>query len=250
MDNQQEKLYTEWKTLEDSLRGSIINYSDIQKVKQIRPRVWNELKDYLTIAEKFELGSSLEKPLKDIFDQKYPPEDWPLAKQWATRAIHRASGGFNFLLECLEYIHRGGTDPAYSRPVYILLSFHCELLLEAYLLLLLKDEYSRKTEEELMDLLKGRYNHSLKELSDKIGKEDLKNLGIKDVKLETKNDLKRYIITLVNSEKIIVEDSVTVRYDFKYDRRRNIDPDESERMKRELSHLLKMTNTIMTMLPR
>ena len=166
MDEVQKKLYEEWKDLEGKLRGTVIQYSDIQKAKEIRPRVWDELKGKISIAEKFELGSSLEKPLKEIFDQKYPPDSWPLSKQWATRAIHRASGGFNFLLECLEHIHRGGTDPAYSRPAYLLLSYHSELLLEAYLLL--KDEHSTKAVKELEELLRGKHNHDLKELSDKI----------------------------------------------------------------------------------
>lgn len=250
MNDQQKKLYSEWKNVEKNLRKTIIQYTDIKIAKEIRPRVWDELKKYLSIEDKFELGSSLEKPLKEIFDKKYPPDSWPLAKQWATKAIHRASGGFNFLLECLEHIHRGSTDPAYSRSAYILLSINCELLFEAYLLLLLKDDHARKTEEELMDLLRGKRNHDLKELAEKIGKSDLDRLGIKSVNVETRSDLKRYIIVLTNDEKIIVEDLVTVRYDFKYDRRRYIDPDESNRMKKELDHLFKMTKVVMEMVPK
>ena len=250
MDDEQKKLYNEWRTIEEDLRKTIIQYSDIEKAKQIRPCVWDKLKNHLSIAEKFELGASLEKPLKEVFDKKYPPDSWPLAKQWATKAIHRASGGFNFLLECLEHIHRGSTDPAYSRSAYILLSINCELLFEAYLLLLLKDDHARKTEEELMELLKGKRNHDLKELAEKIGEDDLIKLGIKSVNVETKNDLKRYIIVLANDEKIIVEDLVTVRYDFKYDRRRDIDPDESNRMKKELDHLFKTTKIVMEMVPK
>lgn len=247
MNPTQRTLYEEWKNLESRLRGNVIQYSDIQKAKEIRPRVWDELKEKISITEKFELGSSLEKPLKEIFDQRYPPDSWPLSKQWATRAIHRASGGFSFLLRCLEHIHREGTDPAYSRSAYILLSYHSELLLEAYLLL--KDEHSTKTVRELEELLKGRHNHDLKELSDKIGSDRLNSLGISSIKLETKNDLKRYIITLTSKDEIVVEDSVTVRYDFKYDRRHDIDPEEAERIRREVSQLLEMTKKVMKMLP-
>jgi hypothetical protein len=242
MTEDQLKLYEQWKDVESRLRGTVIQYSDIQTAKELRPRVW-EFRSHLSVAERFEVGSSLEKSLKEIFDRKYPPDSWPLSKQWATRAIHRASGGFNFILECLEYIHRGGTDPAYSRPAYILLSYHSELLLESYLLL--KEEHTKKTKEELEALLKGKHNHDLKDLADKIGKESLVVLGIKTVGSETKNDLKRYVMTLANGDKIIVEDSVTVRYDFKYDRRRDIDPDESERMRSEVGHLLEMTNKVM-----
>jgi len=250
MNEEQEKLYKEWKDVEDRLLGTVIQYTDIEHATKLRPRVWDELKDKLNVTDKFKLGSRLEKPLKEIFDKKYPPEDWPLAKQWGTRAIHRASGGFHFLQECLEQIHRGGTDAAYSRSAYILLSYYCELLLEAYLLLLLKDDYSRQTAEELSDLLRGKRNHDLRELSEKIGAEDLKKLGISNIEIETRNDLKRYAITLSGSEQIIVEDSVTVRYDFKYDRRRDIDPEESERMKREIGYLLKMTIKVSELIPK
>lgn len=248
MNDDQKKLYAEWKDLESRLRGPIIQYPDIERAKQLRPRIWDELKSFLSIADRFELGSSLEKPLKEIFTKKYPPDDWPLSKQWATRAIHRASGGFNFLLECLEYIHGGGTDPAYSRSAYILLSYHSELLLEAHLLL--REEYANSNEQELKLLLKGKHNHDLKELADKIGQNDLATLGISEVRRETKNDLKRYVIVLTNDEEIVVEDLVTVRYDFQYDRARDIDPDESDRMKKEVGHLLKMTNTVIGVLPK
>ena len=87
MDDEKKKLYNEWKTIEENLHKTIIQYSDIEKAKEIRPRVWDKLKTHLNIAEKFGLGSSLEKPLKEIFNQKYPPDNWPLAKQWATKAI-------------------------------------------------------------------------------------------------------------------------------------------------------------------
>jgi hypothetical protein len=248
MNIEEKKLYSEWKDLENKLRETTILYEDIVKANEIRLRVWDELKEKLPIGEKFELGSRLEKPIREIY-AKYPPESWPLAKQWGTKAIHRASGGFHFLLRCLEEIHRGSTDPAYSRSAYILLSFNCELLFESYLLLLLKDEFSRKTEPELTDLLKGKNNHDLEELSEKIGDEDLKKLGVDNVRLTTKNDLKRYLITLIGGDDIIVEDSIHVRYDFKYDRKRDVDPDESERMKNEIGHLLKMTDKVMKLIP-
>jgi hypothetical protein len=131
-----------------------------------------------------ELGSSLEKPLKEVFDQKFPPLNWPLNQQWAARAVHRASGGFNFLLECLEHIHHGGTDPAYSRPAYILLSYHTELLLSACFLL--KHENATKSKKELEELLRGEHNHDLKELSDKIGSDALIQVGIREIKLTRK----------------------------------------------------------------
>jgi hypothetical protein len=184
---------------------------------------------------------------KELFHQEYPPKSWPPNKRWAAKALHRASGGFNFILESLECIHRGGTDAAYSRSVYILMSYHAELVFEAYLLI--QDTHLQKKESELISSLKGRHNHDLKELADKIGPAALLALGINNVQSETKNDLKRYVITLDN-DKIIIEDLESVRYDFKYDKLRDIDNNESIRMKREVGDLLRITKAIMIMLPK
>jgi len=251
MNKEEKKLYDEWKGLEDKIRSGVIYSSDVQRLKKIQSCVWNELRDQLPVGERYNLGFDLKKSIKEIYNQKqYPPKNWPLAKQWGTKAIHRANGGFNFLLQCLEQICRGGTDVAYSRSVYILLSFYCELLLKAYLFLLLKDEYGRKTEAELNDLLRGKKDHDLKDLSDKIGKDDLVKLGIDKVYChETNNDLKRYVITLTNKKKIKIDDLVTVRYDFVSEKLRSVDPEESKRMKREVKIFLEMTDKVMKMIP-
>jgi len=188
----------------------------------------------------------LQKELAKLWEEnKNLLKDLPLSKQWANRAISRASNGFYFLKRCLECIHMSGTDPVYSRSIYTLLSINCELLLTAYLLALLKDDCPQKTATELMELIKGKNNHDLRELSEKIGKKNLKKLGIEDVKLETKKDLKRYVLTLKDGEKIIAEDLVTVRYDFKYDSLRDIDSDESQLMRKNVNNLIGMTEKIM-----
>jgi len=251
MNKEEEKFYDEWKELEDKIRSGVIYSSDVQQLKKIQSRVWDELRDQLPAGERYNLGFDLKKSIKEIYNMKpYPPKNWPLAKQWGTKAIHRARGGFDFLLQCLERIHRGGTDVAYSRSIYLLLSFHCELLLKAYLLLLLKDEHDRKTEVELNDLLKGKKGHDLKEISDKIGKDDLVKLGIDKVYChETKNDSKRYVITLTNKKKIKIDDLVTVRYDFVSEKLRGVDPEESKRMKCEVKIFLEMSDKVMKMIP-
>lgn len=100
-----------------------------------------------------------------------------------------------------------------------------------------------------MDMLKGKNNHDLKDLSEKIGKKNLKNLGIENVKLETKNDLKRYIINLADNKKIIIEDLITVRYDFKYDKLRDFNANESDEINQGVVNLLKMTTKVIKMLP-
>ena len=42
----------------------------------------------------------------------------------AKGAIFRANSGFWFLEECLTRIHRGSTDAAFSRSLYILFSYN------------------------------------------------------------------------------------------------------------------------------
>jgi len=181
--------------------------------------------------------------------KEWPPEHWSLNQKWATAAIFRANGGLNFLIECLEYIHRGGTDAAYSRSLYILLSYNVELIFEARLLLV--SEQLGKDERQLRAVLKCKHNHDLELLSYKIGKDDLQGIGIVDVKSETKNDLKRYVVTMSNGDKIIVEDLECVRYDFeKYNKRRDSDFKEAERIKGEVKSLLNITYIIMEMLPK
>ncbi|MFC1700538.1 hypothetical protein ACFLZ0_00080 [Patescibacteria group bacterium] len=251
MKKEEKKLYDEWKDFEDKIRSCVIYSSDVQKLKKLQLRVWDELRDQLPVGERYNLGFDLKKSIKEIYNIKpYPPKIWPLAKQWGTKAIHRASGGFNFILRCLERIHQGGTDVAYSRSVYMLLSFHCELLLKAYLLLLLKDKHGRRTKAELNNLLKGKNGHDLKELSDKIGKDDLLKLGINKIDCyETNNDLKRYEITLKNKKKIKIDDLVTVRYDFMDEKLRSVNPKESKKMKCEVKIFLDMTSKVMKMIP-
>lgn len=241
MDKEQEKLYKEWRELENSLRRPVIQYSDIQKAKQIRQRAWDELRDHVTIAEKLELGSSLEKPLKEIFDKKYPPEDWPLSKQWATRAIHRASGGLNFLLECLEYIHRGGTDAAFSRSLYILLSFNFELILKSRLLL-------SRNQTKREDFIQKIKSHNLETLSKKLSENELGSIDVKGIQQKNDSGFTEYVIEMVGGSKIVVQDLVDVRYDFEKDIFRNLDHNEANRMRSEIEALLGVTKKIMKML--
>lgn len=73
MNKEEEKLYKEWKEVENRLEGTVIQYTDIELAQKLRPEVWNKLKDKLNVTDKFTLGSRLEKPLKEIFDKKYPP---------------------------------------------------------------------------------------------------------------------------------------------------------------------------------
>ena len=53
----------------------------------------------------------------------------------AERAVFRANSGLYFLEECLALIHKGGTDPAFSRSLYILFSYNFELILKSRILL-------------------------------------------------------------------------------------------------------------------
>lgn len=82
MNEEQRKLYSEWCRIEVDTTPLIydrrsdgtypepkaILLEDIEKLGPTRVRVWEELRDFLSISEKFELGQRLQKSAKDIFE--------------------------------------------------------------------------------------------------------------------------------------------------------------------------------------
>lgn len=174
---------------------------------------------------------------------KWPPQNWSQNKILAKGAIHRAQSGLFFLEECLECIHTGGTDAAYSRSLYMLLSHNVELILEARLFLASTETERPKLIEE------AKAQHDLQNLSERLTTLGvLSSLGIKHIKRRWNDDLKEYAITMDDDSTIIVQDLIDVRYDFKYDQLRGIDPNESTRMKTEVEIFLKMARRVMEMI--
>jgi len=159
----------------------------------------------------------------------------------AKGAIFRANSGLHFIDECLTHIHRGGTDAAFSRSLYILFSYNFELILKARILLA-----SRQTKRE--DLIKEIKSHNLEKLSYKLLKENLGDLDIKNIQQRESSGFTEYFIEMVSGDNIVVQDLVDVRYDFDKDSLRNSVSNESERMKSEVKVMLNMTKKVMKML--
>lgn len=252
MNEEQKRLYDEWQSLESAIAIEVkivkkgepygqvksIKMEDVKKIKPIRKQVWDKLKNFLSPNEKFDLGTRLNKTTKEIFQSEWPPKNWKQNKILAKGAIFRAKSGLLFLDECLIHIHKGSTDVVFSRSLYILFSYNFELILKACILLA-----SKQTERE--DLIKEIKSHNLEELSKKLLQDTLNGLGIRHVRQEKSLGFTKYVIKMIKGNDIVVQDLIDIRYDFEKDLLRNIDPNESGRMKEEVEIMLGITRKIM-----
>lgn len=159
----------------------------------------------------------------------------------AERIIHRASSGLYFLDACLVHIHKGGTDAAFSRSLYILFSFNFELILKSCVLLA-----SKKIKRE--DLINEIKSHNLEKLSKKLSINDLKKIGVTKIQRKDDSGFTEYSIKMINGDEIFLQDLIDVRYDFGKEVLRSIDKDESTRMRGEAQVLIEMTKMIMKMI--
>ena len=159
----------------------------------------------------------------------------------AMGAIFRANSGLHFLNQCLTYIHRGGTDAAFSRSIYILFSYNFELILKACILL-----GSQQTMK--IDLIEEIKSHNLEKLSKKLSGNVLGELDIKSIQREENSGFIEYVIEMISGDNIVIQDLIDVRYDFVKDVLRNTDSNEASRMKGEVEVMLGMTKTVMKML--
>ncbi|MEK7463390.1 MAG: hypothetical protein AAB621_03455 [Patescibacteria group bacterium] len=156
----------------------------------------------------------------------------------AKRVIFRANSGLHFLDQCLTHIHRGGTDAAFSRSLYILLSFNFELILKSRLLLA-----SNQIKRE--DLIKEIKSHNLEELSKKLSENELNDINIKSIKKREDSGFTEYLVEMDNGNNIILQDLIDIRYDFEKDNLRKIDPNEADRMQNEIEILFEVAKKIM-----
>lgn len=159
----------------------------------------------------------------------------------AERAVFRANSGLHFMNQCLDCFHKGGTDAAFSRSLYILLSFNFELILKSRLLLA-----SNQTKRE--DLIEEIKSHNFERLSKKLLVSELNSIDIKSIRQRDNSGFTEYVIEMTNGSNIIVQDLVDVRYDFRKDNLRNSNPDEANKMRSEIEILLGVTKKIMKML--
>lgn len=154
-----------------------------------------------------------------------------------SRAIGRAEGGLYFLDECLNLIHKNGTDSAFSRSIYILLSYNFELILKS-LVILSRNNIKKE------DLVRGLNHHDLMKLSRELPESDLNEIGIRKIQKGNNNGFLEYEIEMIIGDKIVIQDLIDVRYDFIKESRRNSDPQEAKRIKGEISILLEIAKKI------
>lgn len=159
----------------------------------------------------------------------------------AKRMIARAQTGLHFLDACLERIHRGGTDAAYSRSIYILLSFNFELMLKARAVLAANNLVEG-------DLMSGLRHHNLLDLFKILRDQNVDDLGIQSVE-KVDGKFVEYEVVMNNGNRITIPEFINVRYDFEQDDLRDSDPQESQRIKREVALFLDITKKIITMIP-
>ena len=112
----------------------------------------------------------------------------------AERAISRAETGLYFLLECLRTIHTGSTDAAYSRSVYILLSYNFELLLKSKIILCKPLTMNRSELDK-----KSFQTHNLENLSKQLTKDQLAEIDIKTIKKVNHRNAIQYVITTLSA---------------------------------------------------
>lgn len=146
---------------------------------------------------------------------------------FANRLINRAEGGLSFLEECLRYKH-GGTDVAWSRSWLILFSYNFELIL--YALFIIDGDRENK-KDIIKNILNIKKKHDYDKLSKKISKKTLLKVGVKSVTKNINNGFIEHIIEMTNKQKIIVQDLIDIRYDFKIDNYRQVDPNEINKIK-------------------
>lgn len=159
----------------------------------------------------------------------------------AERAIFRANSGFHFIEACLDHFHKGGTDAAYSRSLYILFSYNFELMLKARVLL----TSSLTTRKELLQSVK---SHDLVSLSEKLSQQELNDLDIAKIEKIDNAGFEEHKIILVTGKTFTLQEFTDVRYDFGKDTLRRIDYEESAQMKAVVEILIKMTKKIMEMI--
>lgn len=118
------------------------------------------------------------------------------------------------------------------------------MLLSAYLLL--QDEHSGKSENELTALLTEKGPHNLCYIRDQIGAARLKSLGIKSITLEGKGTHKRARVKFIDDATVDVQDIVEIRYDYKYTCVRGRDEDESKKLAEATKRFITISKKIMS----
>ena len=159
-------------------------------------------------------------------------------KEIADRMLSRGESGLYFLEEFL-HDKQGGTDPVFSRSLYILLSYNFELILKSLLVLNSGALSIEGLEKELIG-----YLHNFQKISEKLTQNRLSYIGIKNIARTQQKAFIEYVVETNDGAKILVQDFKNVRYDFMSDDLRNIDCHEVSRIKQEIKSLLVIVKQI------
>lgn len=141
--------------------------------------------------------------------------------KYAFKLTSVTSGGLSFIEDSLVYLMQNGTDSAFLRSFYMLLSYNFELILKSRIVMI--ENFSDKN--AINDELR-RLGHDIKKIGERLGEDNLRDLGIKEI---IENN--QYKITTTEDKEIYVENFTKIRYDFLDDVMRNVDSQEHERIK-------------------
>lgn len=143
-------------------------------------------------------------------------------KSIAFRMTSRASTGLAFIDEFLDTHDK--TDMAYLRTLYMILSHNFELILKSRVVMLSEVLTLTNLDKKLKGL-----SHNFIKISQELGNDELKSLGIKNIILDNKNIL--YTVRMLNCSNLYIEDFNNIRYNFINDKIRTINDDEYEKIK-------------------
>ena len=174
------------------------------------------------------------------------------SKQLLGQIIFRASSGLHFLED--ELRHRSGsTDAAYSRSRYLLMSYNTDLLLNALLLLSYKSD---REEAIFTKMFKVGSTHNFEKMFNHVTEEVVKFAVIKSIIRKVRkigsNQFVEYEINTVAGERVVVQDFVEIRYDFKkkhgIGEGRPSNANEITEMKLEVKIIIKIIQKLETLL--
>ena len=158
----------------------------------------------------------------------------------AERAIIRAKSGLYFLEDIMRNV-QGGTDGAYSRSRYILLSYNFELILNSLFILACQ----RTTRDEIMgELIAVAKKHDFAHLFNKIPAS--LRFGINKVDKDESSGFTEYHVQLNDGTAFVVQDLIDVRYDFKKDTLRATNSNEAVELKTAITALIDVAKEIVS----
>lgn len=215
---------------------SIPNVSEQEKIAKIIFDVDSKIDVNKQIRNKlFGLKKGL---TQDLLSGRISYMNQNIKNELAKRAIVRAQSGLYFLQDIVLPHIRRGTDAAYSRSAYVLLSYNTELILSALFIL----GCEKTTETEIInDLILASKSHNYQNIFSKIT--DKFRFGIQSIIRNEKDGFVRYDIKINNSV-INVEDFIDVRYDFKKNNLRHMNPDEGADLRNSITLLLNLVKSI------